>query len=177
MEESKGTEVSYVEEYDPSDIDYDELDPGIREVVRRLNDAGFTTTDSGDGVSKVDWIANGEALDFPHVHVICTGAEMLDETRRLKDVVESWGVRLAPVGHESVALVDLAEASGEKFGWIQATYDPCDDIAEIMLAGVSDSDLTPAPAVTVVEPCDHRGRLVGWNDDGACSLCGEQLPP
>ena len=36
------------------DIDYGELDPGIRETVRRLNEEGFETCDSGDGVSKFE---------------------------------------------------------------------------------------------------------------------------
>ncbi len=44
------------------------LDPGIRDVVVRLNNAGYVTTDSGDGVSKSDdAFASGCALPFPHV--------------------------------------------------------------------------------------------------------------
>lgn len=47
---------------------YDELDPGIREIVRRLNDGGFLTTDSGDGVSKPrEWFDAGDAIPYPHV--------------------------------------------------------------------------------------------------------------
>ena len=49
---------------------YDELDPGIRDIVRALNDAGFYTTDSGDGVSKPqDWYDGGDAIPYPHVVV------------------------------------------------------------------------------------------------------------
>jgi hypothetical protein len=44
--------------------DYDELDPGIREVVRLLFGAGFGTTDSGDGKTKGEFGA-----DYPHVHI------------------------------------------------------------------------------------------------------------
>lgn len=50
--------------------DYAELDPGIRETVRQLNDAGFTTTDSGDGVSKPRAaFDDGDAIPYPHVVV------------------------------------------------------------------------------------------------------------
>lgn len=40
----------------------DALDPGIRDLVIALNDAGFRTTDSGDGVSKAEDIENEDAL-------------------------------------------------------------------------------------------------------------------
>jgi hypothetical protein len=44
------------------------VDPGIREAVQRLNEAGFHTSDSGDGVSKpADWYLSGEAIPMPHV--------------------------------------------------------------------------------------------------------------
>ena len=45
-------------------LDYNTLDPGIREVVRGLVSLGYDTTDSGDGVSKADM---GCALPFRHV--------------------------------------------------------------------------------------------------------------
>jgi hypothetical protein len=58
-------------------LDYETLDPGIRDVVRRLRDRGFETTDSGDGVSKpAEWYAAGEAIPFPHVVIPMTGAMM-----------------------------------------------------------------------------------------------------
>lgn len=47
------------------EIDYDALDPGIRAVVQAINEWGWVTTDSGDGVSKP---ADHECvLRFPHV--------------------------------------------------------------------------------------------------------------
>jgi len=51
-------------------IDYDEIDPGIRDVVRRLREAGYNTTDSGDGVTK--FAEGGEAMDcaLPYAHVL-----------------------------------------------------------------------------------------------------------
>lgn len=45
-------------------IDYDALDPGIREVVRAINEWGWRTCDSGDG-SKAGVMEC--ALDHPHV--------------------------------------------------------------------------------------------------------------
>lgn len=107
------------------DINYDELDPGIREVVRRLNNAGFTTTDSGDGVSKPE-ILDGDALDFPHVYMVEMD-DIVGESVRLRRLVESWGIAVGPVGSKV---------------WIQASFDPCDDQPSvIMLAGVNDSML------------------------------------
>lgn len=46
-----------------TDIDYNEIDPGIRHVVKALNDAGYETTDSGDGTK----VGMDCAMDFPHV--------------------------------------------------------------------------------------------------------------
>lgn len=70
-------------------IDYSEMDPGIREVVRRLREAGFNTCDSGDGRSKPD---NERALDEPHVFALCKPEDIILESRRLHIVVSSWGV-------------------------------------------------------------------------------------
>jgi hypothetical protein len=48
--------------------DFADLDPGIRDIVERLREAGFETVDSGDGKSKPDaWFASGEAMPFAHV--------------------------------------------------------------------------------------------------------------
>lgn len=47
-------------------IDYSELDPGIHDDVRKLIEAGITTTDSGDGVSE-NFDEYPEALRFPHI--------------------------------------------------------------------------------------------------------------
>lgn len=43
------------------------LDPGVRDLVIALRDAGFETTDSGDGVSKPQ--VDGCTLPFLHVYV------------------------------------------------------------------------------------------------------------
>lgn len=61
------------------DIDFGELDPGVRELVRRLREQNFLTCDSGDGVSKP---ADERVFDRPHV--------MIAEAHRLQTLVDSW---------------------------------------------------------------------------------------
>jgi hypothetical protein len=81
------------------------LDPGIREWVLRLNGAGFTTTDSGDGATKFKEGRGFESvLDFPHVHMTSTRVDLLEEADRLHALFGDWGT-------------------------VQATYDPADDSA------------------------------------------------
>lgn len=57
-----------------SEIDYDALDPGIRDIVRDLRAVGFHTTDSGDGVSKP---VNERVFHVPHVAVRVTDLNTL----------------------------------------------------------------------------------------------------
>lgn len=51
---------------DVDDLNYDELDPGVRQIVKHLRMKGFRTIASGDGVSKS---ADSLALPFRHVLV------------------------------------------------------------------------------------------------------------
>jgi hypothetical protein len=104
-----------------SKFTYSELDPGIRETVRRLNDLGFETTDSGDGVSKPDMEC---AQSVPNVAITCKGKDMCVIADRLMREVTRGGFSVEPVG------------TGKVF--IQATYDPADGTAVIQLIGVSD---------------------------------------
>jgi len=62
-----------------SKVPYAALDPGIRDVVRLLNDNGFETTDSGDGVSKP---AAGIVFPFPHVAAVTTPGTMVADAER-----------------------------------------------------------------------------------------------
>ena len=103
-------------------LDVAALDPGIRETVRRLRAAGFGTTDSGDGVTKLPDAA--EVLAFPHVTIRCDLTRLVEETRRLHNLLTANWIAAEPVGRGPV--------------WIQASYDPADDVATIMLAGVDD---------------------------------------
>jgi len=101
---------------------YDELDPGIREVVRWLNDNGFKTVDSGDGKTKFtedgkplpEWESADPEFDMviPHPHVVIEVVPdaLVAETDRLHRLVQER----APV--EPVGLDDAVT--------IQGTYDP-----------------------------------------------------
>lgn len=109
---------------------YDELDPGIREVVRFLNEAGFTTTDSGDGVSKTD--PDGCHLDIANVHLIVSTAEAVAESHKVSDLFEGCGVMFSP------AHPDAPEPS------IQLTYNPHDGVAIVSVYGLDDSLLAKA---------------------------------
>lgn len=101
---------------------YDTLDPGIRSAVKFLHDNGFDTADSGDGETKV-----GEmecALEFAHIVVPVDAPSMLiSEAIRLRNLLEKNGYPVAPVGRGGL---DLGAE-------IQATYDPHDQSASILL--------------------------------------------
>lgn len=108
------------------DFDYEQLDPGIRRVVRLLREASFDTTDSGDGVTKLaaGWDRE-EVHDQPHVHC---------QVQRPNDIIRA-ALLMERVLTE--AGVDL----GRETVGIQAMYSPLDGIASVVLYGVSDADL------------------------------------
>lgn len=108
-------------------LDYDALDPGIRETVRWLVGHDFEPTDSGDGVSKLGTAAEGCALDFPHVFMAYPAVSVVAEASRL-------AIELRRAG------VDVVE------GMIQATFDPVAEVQVIALIGVDDSMLCAAKA-------------------------------
>lgn len=113
---------------DMPEIDYSGLDPGIRETVRRLRAAGFETTDSGDGRSKLSAGYDAdEILPYPHVVIHAAPDDLVCETRRLRDELVAAGILVAALAP------DGAGAS------IQASYDPGNDVGVIMLCGVDDS--------------------------------------
>jgi len=99
------------------------LDPGIRETVARLRLAGFETTDSGDGVSKP---AAGDIIPHPHVVICSTPSTLIEEARRLRDFLQSQGILVAPLAPDGAGVS------------IQASYDPGDESAVIMLSGLGD---------------------------------------
>lgn len=68
-----------------AEINYDALDPGIREVVRAINEWGWKTCDSGDG-SKAGTMEG--ALDHPHVFCEARDADRLpSEAYHLHDLL------------------------------------------------------------------------------------------
>ena len=78
------------EAFNTPGFDYEQLDPGVREVVRLLHQHGFVTTDSGDGVSKPQ-----DEIEIPSPHVVCTvkPAYLLNEADNLAGLLGSeWTV-------------------------------------------------------------------------------------
>lgn len=99
------------------DFDPSELDPEIRKIVLKLRDAGFETTDSGDGRSK------GEAGEpYPHVHMIVPREKAFEEADRLLQWTHQW-------------FIDPCMPT------IQLTYSPLDGVCVLSLYSVRDSDL------------------------------------
>lgn len=76
-------------------FDYELLDPGIRDLVRRLHAAGFTTVDSGDGVTKFrDGTNCPSASRYPNVRCVTTKDQLLAETDRLLTLLpDGWTVQ------------------------------------------------------------------------------------
>lgn len=120
-------------------IDYDNLDPGIRGTVRLLRSHGFDTVDSGDGVSKMQ--APGLepeerdcVNDFPHVVVRCSPDKLVATADHLAKVIRGVGIRLDPLTPDPSAPT------------VQASYDPADGSAIVVLCGVTDADLAGVDA-------------------------------
>lgn len=111
------------------ELDYDVLDPGICDVVRLLRSHAFDTSDSGDGVTKINMPC---ALSMPHVFIPVDPTQMISATLRLHRVVTAAGVTVSPNGQGNV--------------YIEASYDPADDSALIMLYGLDDAGLAKARA-------------------------------
>lgn len=117
----------------PESIDYTLIDPGVRRLVRWLNEKGYPTTDSGDGVTKP---ADGDedALTTPHAYIRATRESLIVTADRLARHLVSIGVDLDSIGPDD---------AGPS---IQASYDPANRSAIIALCGVSDADLPPEAA-------------------------------
>jgi hypothetical protein len=110
-----------------SDVDLNELDPGIRLTVRLLRALGFETTDSGDGESKAEAIRDGEALDMPHVFMRVAPERMVEDADHLALVLSSRMLSLElPVGS------------------IEVSYSPIDRSAILALYGIDDIALAEA---------------------------------
>lgn len=71
------------------------LDPGINRTVHFLIGAGFKTTDSGDGKTKLaeGWSPD-EARDVPHVTMVCDPSDLTATCDLLRSVLETQGVRV-----------------------------------------------------------------------------------
>lgn len=118
--------------YDPAELDYDKLDPGIREVVRFLVDMGFHTTDSGDGKFKYEhgW-EEDELVPYPHVYMTVKPAEIAVACYDLRGCLRGAGIEIAQAWAE------------EGKPHIEAIFDPVTDVAVVGLFNVT-SDMMPS---------------------------------
>lgn len=79
-----------------TDINYDELSPGIRGAVKWLRDNGFNTCDSGDGSNFEQGMEC--AWEQPMVIIAVSREKLLSEADRLLALLEAEGVPLTPQG-------------------------------------------------------------------------------
>ncbi len=112
-----------------SDEFYKTLSPGIRKLVRQLNEWGFDTTDSGDGTNFEECMEC--AVSWPMI-VIMIDREKKDpfeETDRLAKLLWDAGVKL---GTDRVP---------EYPRTVQLTYSPLDRNCIVTVDNILDSDL------------------------------------
>ncbi len=121
-------------------IDYALIDPGIRETVRRLRDAGFNTSDSGDGQSKFmvmcecerdldeacEHMPDGDTLRIPHVHMTCDPVDLVQQARHLMCILHVAGIKAEPMSPDGTSVS------------IEASYNPASPVAILSLFGVND---------------------------------------
>ena len=110
------------------EIDYGEISKGVRELVRLLNEAGFETTDSGDGTHHLEGMEG--APPFPMVAIIVEPWLATFRSHQLMSLLMSNGL-------DKSKLTFNGEPS------IMLTYSPSesDRLAMIMLLNILDSDL------------------------------------
>lgn len=101
------------------------LNPGIRRTVAWLNAEGFTTTDSGDGVTHDFECDRG----YGYVEIVTEPVKLVAEAARLAHVLKSRGVNLVPIGNEPGSA-------------IMASFDPADGTALLSLSPIVDADIT-----------------------------------
>lgn len=111
------------------ELNYEELDPGIRELVRWLRSLGFDTCDSGDGESKPQ---ERRFLDFQHVFIIVKEPQnLIEECLRLQTMLKrDHGIELKPSGPDE-------EGNPEVGG----SFDPANRLATIEVYHIEDSML------------------------------------
>lgn len=112
----------------------DDLSPGIKGLVIWLNTNGFHTVDSGDGTNAADGMAC--AVDVPMVAISINKLWLADEADRLLFMLKRRGVDFTPqVLDCTMSLPELALPS------IQASYDPLDGLAVVVLINVTSEDI------------------------------------
>ena len=106
-----------------TDLDYEQLDPGIRATVRWLREHGFETVDSGDGSKAAHMEC---ALDVPNVFIRVAPEKLVAEADRLRDL-------LAEAGWPTVSIGTVDGPGEHAAAEIQGSYDPADGSATLTL--------------------------------------------
>lgn len=117
-----------------SDINYDDLNPGIRETVRKLRSWGFDTCDSGDG----DTHQYACDLGYAYVAAEVEPRNMAAMADLLRAKLEEAGVSVGVQCDE--ALIDVTKPHDAQGVFIEASYSPIDGRAILFLGGLSDKD-------------------------------------
>lgn len=108
-------------------FDYDSLNPGVRKLVRLLNEAGFATTDSGDGGTSEFECDRG----YAYVVIVPDWCrDMVRQARDIRDLLIERGVSFS----------ELSEMGTEPYLYLD--YNPVDESVFIHLMNVTDSLLT-----------------------------------
>lgn len=143
-----------------------DLNPGIRKVVAWLNARGFKTVDSGDGQTHDFECDRG----YPYVVMrVEQAAFLVDDTDRLREVLEARGIHVRPIGEEVGNDVS-----------IQATYDPASGTAIIDLMGLDDARLAGLPTgghEFIYRAVHHRVRRAREESGMSQSEVGARLQP
>lgn len=101
-------------------FNYDQLDPGIRDIVKLLHDNGFDTTDSGDGISKSkDGWPENEIIPYPHVFCVDTVNTLINESwRLLKILPKGWKVEASYSPNDNKAIL-MAFLDNRENEWLK----------------------------------------------------------
>lgn len=125
----------------PAEIEYELLDPGVREVVRWLVALGFHTTDSGDGEHKRDhgWTEEGGLVPFPHVYMHVEPAEIVVACTDLRGCLKGIGITVVSQTDAWAEIIggDSASGTAKPKPYIEVTYDPCNQRAVMGLFHVT----------------------------------------
>lgn len=127
------------------------LDPGIRRTVAWLRDHGFDTTDSGDGVTKLETgvMDPEDVLDVPHVVMVTEPDELVTWAKRLAHELSARGIDLVPEGRGEPTL--------------SASYDPANGSSVLILYGVNDEMLF-GEASESADACDEQEQSLAHDD-------------
>ncbi len=127
----------------------EDVDPGIARVVAWLRAAGFDTTDSGDGVTKLaqGFTVEDGVLETPHVHMMVEPGRMVEESDRLAALVQALGIPLTSEDWTAMVLVD-------------ATYHPLEKVAVLSLFGLGDALLPEGAPVIASRGGGRHGPIV-----------------